>query len=268
MSIAIIGGTGLRELTGLSASAAPTVATRFGDATVTRGQFAGREVWFLCRHGERGQTPPHRINYRANIAALQRLGVTAVVATTAVGTLAEAMPPGTLALSTQFIDFTKSRATTFFDETSVGPVHVDLTSPFCATLIDLLQQAAAAENIALVAGATYACAEGPRFETPAEIRMLRVLGADLVGMTLVPEVVLAREAGICYANLAISTNWAAGIAQTPLSHHEVHDLMCERGAAVVRLLQAAVARFEPRDCACQHSLDGYDFSFTGFLRNE
>lgn len=266
MSLALISGTGLRALTALAGATTETIVTRFGAATITRGRLAERELVFLCRHGEQGETPPHRINYRANIAALVHAGVRAVIATTAVGGLSEAIPPGQFALADQFLDFTKSRSTTFFDESPAGPVHIDMSAPFCSRLRTLLLDSAAQQRVPLVDAATYACAEGPRFETPAEIRMMKQLGADLVGMTLVPEVVLAREAGLCYANLSIVTNWAAGLATGPLTHHEVITLMRERQATLLQLLSECVIRYEPADCACAQSLAGYDFTFAEFLR--
>lgn len=266
MSLALIGGTGLRSLAALEAATAESIVTRFGAATIMRGRLAGHDLVFLCRHGEQGATPPHRINYRANLAALVHAGVHAVIATTAVGGLTDAIPPGHFALADQFLDFTRSRTTTFFDESPAGPVHIDVSAPFCPRLRALLQAGALQYEIPLVETATYACAEGPRFETPAEIRMMKQLGADVVGMTLVPEVVLAREAGLCYANLSIVTNWAAGLGSAPLTHHEVTALMHQRQATLLQLLTECVARYEPSECACAQSLAGYDFTFVEFLR--
>ncbi len=266
MSIALLGGTGLRHLTNLVDATTDSVTTPYGTVTLTRGSLAARDVVFLCRHGEQGQTPPHRINYRANVAALQLTGVRAVIATTAVGSLDHRLAPGAFALCDQFLDFTKTRATTFFDTSPAGPVHIDLTTPFCPRLRALLEEVAAKLPCPLAPAATYACAEGPRFETPSEIRMMRQLGAEVVGMTLVPEVVLAREAGLCYANVSVVTNWAAGISPTPLSHREVIDLMRHRNAALLQLLEGVVARFEPFECSCREALADYGFTFGEFLR--
>lgn len=262
MSVALIGGTGISQISDLTDVRDETVETKFGVAHVTRGNLRGRELIFLHRHGPRRNIPPHRINYRANIAALKQLGVTAIFATTAVGGLHDDWPPGTLVLLDQFLDFTKARPTTFFDlpqpllgkEGSELPVHVDMTEPYCPRLRRLLLNVAEQMNVALVPQGVYVCMEGPRFETPAEIRMLKMLGGDVVGMTGVPEVVLAREAGICYAGVSIVTNYAAGISPAPLTHQEVMDAMAEHAPKLLRLFLVASETYADEDCSCRHTL--------------
>lgn len=251
MKFALIGGTGLYELGGDLTRR--EVTTRFGTAVVHEGEFAGRPIVFLARHGVDHGVPPHRVPYQANIAALKQLGVTHCVSSSAVGTLSADIPPGRLALLTDFIDQTEGRPRTFFEQV----VHLDYTTPYCPTLRWALAAAATQLGLDFHGQATYLCTNGPRFETPAEIRMYRQWGADLVGMTNVPEVVLAREAEICYATVAIATNDAAGVTGHTLTHGEVEEMMAARIGDLRRLLVALLASFEERDCPCRHALDEY-----------
>lgn len=257
MSIAIVGGTGV-ELSTPNARD-EIIQTRWGKALVTRTNFNGRELLFLHRHADpdsgRRHVPPHQINYRANIAALKKLGTTAIFASTAVGSLREAWPSGTLVLLDQFLDFTTNRAKTFFDERAV---HIDVTQPYCPQAREYLLRAARELNFDLQDGGTYLCADGPRFETPAEIRAFKSWGADVVGMTGVPEVVLAREAEISYAGISIVTNAAAGISQHPLTQAEVLDAMKVALPRVVELfLRAAQGCAEAGSTPAHHALEEF-----------
>ncbi|HVF11031.1 MAG TPA: MTAP family purine nucleoside phosphorylase [Abditibacteriaceae bacterium] len=248
--LAIIGGTGFDwrgEHALFSDALGELIHTRWGTAHITRArlrQDGGRDIVFLHRHAdphvpERRRIPPHKINYRANVAALKQIGVTGILASTAVGSLRPEWPAGTLVLLDQFIDCTTARAKTFFDE---QPVHVDVTEPYCGGLRALLQQVAAEANIELQEKGTYLCTDGPRFETPAEIRAYAKWGADVVGMTGVPEAVLAREASISYAGVSIVTNIAAGISPHPLTQSEVLTTMRATFPRVAQLfLSAALA---------------------------
>lgn len=248
---AIIGGTGVYDQELLADVRSETVATPFGEVALIRGGYQGREVAFLPRHGSRHSVPPHRINYRANVWALAQIGVRRVLATTAVGSMHPDMAPGAFVFIDQFIDFTRARTQTFFDGGEAGVVHADFTEPYCPELRQALVAAAAAQGIAYHGAGTYVCTEGPRFETPAEVRALRRLGGDLVGMTNVPEVVLAREAGLCYATVSMVTNWAAGIAAAPLAHDEVLQVMKENGERLRTLLMAVLASLPgERGCRC------------------
>jgi 5'-methylthioadenosine phosphorylase len=246
--LAIIGGTGV-HLSGpdslLQDAHDEVVETRWGRTHLTHARLDGRDIVFLHRHsassldGVKAQgaaIPPHRINYRANIAALKKLGVSAICASTAVGSLRREWNPGTLVLLSDFLDFTTSRCKTFFDE---GAVHIDVTQAYCARLRSLVSVTASDLNLSLQDGGTYACTDGPRFETPAEIRAYAQWGADVVGMTGVPEVVLAREANISYAGVSIVTNFAAGISPQPLTQAEVLDAMQVALPQVARLFMAA-----------------------------
>ena len=250
MQFGIIGGTGFY---GLSAeqSRLDTVETPYGPVEVARPRVGGVEVAFIARHGWHHSIPPHRVNYRANIRALKQLGVTNVLASAAVGSMCEEMPPGCLVSLSQFLDFTRSRASTFFDGEGGEVVHVDMTQPYCPHLRDELAAAASTLGEQLAEAGTYVCAEGPRFETPAEIRMFRQLGGDVVGMTSVPEVVLAREAGICYATIAIVTNWAAGISAEPVRHEEVSGFMDRQVPRVQALFEQVVRAHIDVDCVCR-----------------
>jgi 5'-methylthioadenosine phosphorylase len=256
MRLAVIGGTGVYELRATDAQQPITVETAYGPATACRSRVADRDVFFLARHGPEHSLPPHRINYRANIAAVRKLGCTAVVATNAVGSMRTDLPPASFFLPDQFIDFTKARALSFFDgDPEHGVKHVDMTNPYCPTVRQWLTAAIAEVHESCVSGGVYLCAEGPRFETPAEITMFAQWGADVVGMTGVPEVVLAREAGLCYASLCLVTNFAAGISPTPLSHQEVTDLMGERSGAINDVLSAVVARaVDAPQCSCRRPI--------------
>ncbi len=247
--VAIIGGTGLYDPGMLSEAEPTTLGTPYGTVSLFVGTHGGRRVAFLPRHGSGHSVPPHRVNYRGNIWALRQLGVHACVASAACGSLTETVPPGSLCLCDQFLDFTKSRPSTFFDGEDGRVRHADMTEPYCPELRGHLAAAAQALGMPLGARATYVCTEGPRFETPAEIRAFARLGGDLVGMTGVPEVVLAREAGLCYATVAISTNYAAGLAGRPLSHDEVVGAMAAATADVRRLILGAIERLDAGPCA-------------------
>jgi len=217
MKFAVIGGSGFYDA-GQKATEARRISTRYGDVDIDVFQLENAEVVFLPRHGKGHTIAPHLINYRANISALKQLGVECILASATVGSMNPRIIPGKLALPTQFIDFTSGRASTFFDEGLVK--HVDMSEPYCPNLRQALLDCALEQNLNLHPNVTYICTQGPRFETPAEIEMYRRIGGDVVGMTGVPEVVLAREAGICYAVVALITNWAAGMAGKPLSHTE------------------------------------------------
>jgi 5'-methylthioinosine phosphorylase len=244
MIIGIIGGSGVTVAILDRTDETRYVATLHGEAEITLGSVAGQAVAFLARHGSGHGVLPHQINYRAHALALAELGVTKVFATSAVGSLRDTLPAASLALLTDFLDFTRARPFTLAvpGETSPTRFHVDMAEPYCPVLRDLLAGTAASLGLDLAPRATYVCVEGPRYETHAEIRMFRSLGGDVVGMTGVPEVTLARELGQCYASVAIVTNMGAGLTTAPLSHAEVEAGVAEVRAQVVELLQAAIPR--------------------------
>lgn len=251
MKAGIIGGTGFYDPGLLENEKESMIATPFGDVVLKSGYHRDKEILFLPRHGEQHSVPPHLVNYRANIWALRDAGAGVVLATAAVGSLNQGMQPGEIVLVDQFLDFTKSRPVTFYEGGKEGVLHVDVTNPYCTTLCQHLKETAGQLRIGVHDQGTYVCTEGPRYETAAEIRMFQMLGGDLVGMTSVPEVVLAREAGLCYATLALVTNYAAGISPHPLSHQEVVDMMGRSQAVLRQLIFAAIESLpEERSCAC------------------
>ncbi|HLN65597.1 MAG TPA: S-methyl-5'-thioadenosine phosphorylase [Symbiobacteriaceae bacterium] len=249
--LAIIGGTGVYDPRILENIREEVIATPYGEALVRIGTYGGEEVAFLARHGKGHTVPPHLINYRANIMALKQLGVERVIATTAVGSTNPDMKPGDFVLIDQFLDFTKNRAATFFEGGEIGVVHTDFTEPYCPECRAILAAAAKALPITVHNGGCYVCSEGPRFETPAEIRMFQKLGGDLVGMTNVPESVLAREAGLCYATVSMVTNFGAGISPTALTHEEVLEVMAENGENLKKLIMNSLGAIpKTRNCQC------------------
>lgn len=250
MHVAIVGGSGVDAGDLLQGVEARSVSTAYGQVEVEVGSLDGRPVAFLRRHGRGHRVPPHRVDYRANIAALAELGVQRVLATAAVGSLRTEHPPGAFVLVDQFLDFTSGRPATFHDGDD-GVVHVDVTAPYCADLRGAVLREGRTLDLPVAERGTYVCTQGPRFETAAEIRMFAMLGGDVIGMTGVPEVVLARERGLCYATLATVTNLAAGLRPEPLSHEEV--LAAQRtGAGRLRELVAAAIAALPgeRTCDC------------------
>lgn len=247
VDVAIVGGSGVTDV--LDGPEPRQVSTRFGDVTVRVGGLGGRTVAFLPRHGEGHRVPPHRIDYRTNVAALGEL-TDRILATAAVGGLDPDVEPGTLVLIDQFLDRTHGRASTFFED---EVAHVDVTAPYCPQLRAVLAGVATDLDLDARASGTYVCMQGPRFETAAEIRELRMLGGDVVGMTGVPEVVLARELGLCYATVASITNVAAGLTDRPLSHEEVLEVQAANAGRLHRLLRDAVAGVPAaRSCGCDH----------------
>lgn len=249
--LAVIGGTGVYDPKMLANTQEELVETPYGTTKVVRGDFQGESVLFMPRHGAGHTVPPHLINYRANIWALKKLGVERVLATTAVGSLNKEFGPGHFVLPDQFLDFTSGRAHTFFEGGAMGVVHTDFTEPYCGHLRGILEQEAKKLGLALHNGGTYVCANGPRFESPAEIKAYARLGGDLVGMTSIPECTLAKEAGLCYVTISMVTNFAAGMSQNPLTHEEVLEVMAENSQKVKDLIAAALAAIpNDRPCRC------------------
>jgi 5'-methylthioadenosine phosphorylase len=206
------------------------------------------EVAFLPRHGPKHDLPPHKVNYRANLHALKQVGVERIIATNAVGSINEAYVPGDLAIPSDILDFTKSRVGTFFESAPV--THVDVTEPYCSQLSNLLGECCRAINIPVRERAVMAATEGPRYETPAEIRMLRTLGGDIVGMTGAPEVFLARELEMCYSAVCFVSNKAAGMGHR-LSAVEVMNVGNRVTPSMLELLRTAVERVpRQRTCMC------------------
>ena len=186
--------------------------TPYGEPSgpLVHGTLAGKQVVFLPRHGTGHTIPPHEVNYRANLWALEHIGVEKVIAIAAVGGITAKMKPGALVIPDQIIDYTWSRQHTFFQGDLTQVTHVDFTHPYCEELRSRLLQAGKAVGNLLIDHGTYGATQGPRLETAAEINRMERDGCDIVGMTGMPEAVLARELGLCYATCALCVNWAAG----------------------------------------------------------
>ncbi len=243
-TLAIIGGSGLTELDGLSQGEEISLDTPYGapSAPVVRGRYGGREVLFLARHGRPHRIPPHQINYRANLWALQQAGAEAVIAVNAVGGINTAMGTGHFCVPDQLIDYSWGRVQTFFEGDLEQVTHIDFTEPYAADLRARLIKMLQAEGCSFSASGVYACTQGPRLETAAEILRLQRDGCDIVGMTGMPEAALARELGLPYACLALVVNPAAGKAAGPISMAEMevamHAGMGQARSVLARLLEA------------------------------
>jgi len=241
---AIIGGSGLAKLSALQDTRRRVMRSPYGEPSgaLTFGKLAGREVVFLARHGYGHTIAPHEINYRANVSALKELAVQGVFSVATVGGVRADLGPGTLVVPDQIIDYTHSRKGTFFEGAEARVTHIDFTLPYSSRLRTLLLAAARAIDEPIVDGATYACTQGPRLETAAEIERIARDGGDLVGMTGMPEAALAREAGLDYAVLGVVVNHAAGRGE---SRHEIkledlESVMRETVTRAVRILEQAV----------------------------
>jgi 5'-methylthioadenosine phosphorylase len=252
--VGIIGGSGISALFEPGDRTTHRLTTPWGPPSgpVEAGRIAGVEVLFLLRHGPGHTIPPHRVNYRANIAALESLGAESIVTMSSVGSLREEMPPGTFVLPDQFVDLTKQRPTTFFDGGRV--YHVSLADPFCPRLRAAAVAAGREAGTPFQERATYVCVEGPRFSTRAESRFFRTF-ADVIGMTLVPEVTLAREKALCYACLAMVTDFDVW-AERPVDAAEIVATMGSNAERMRRVLGALLPKIAgPRQCECAHALD-------------
>lgn len=226
---AIIGGTGLTQLTGFTLSEALTMDTPYGmpSADILRGEFSGREVLFLARHGHPHRIPPHQVNYRANLWALKEAGAQAIVAVNAVGGIHSAMGSGHLCVPHQLIDYTYGREHTYFEGDIEHVTHVDFSYPYDEALRQRLIAGLAAEGYLFSSHAVYGCTQGPRLETVAEIARMERDGCDIVGMTGMPEAVLARELEVPYACLALVVNPAAGKTQGIITMAEIEEALAE-----------------------------------------
>ncbi|NLR74600.1 S-methyl-5'-thioinosine phosphorylase [Leeia aquatica] len=251
--LAIIGGSGLGQLPNLTITHRKVVRTPYGEPScgLTFGTLNGCEVVFLARHGYGHTLQPHEINYRANIWALADLKVERIFAVGTVGGIRADLVPGTLVVPDQLIDYTFGRSSTFF-EGGAGPVtHRDFTEPYCATTRQCILQAASRLGEAVLDGGTYAVTQGPRLETAAEIRRLESDGADMVGMTAMPEAVLAREQDIPYAALCVVVNHAAGkgSSQQHIDFDQAVSTMDVAMPKVLSILAATVAVAAETGCA-------------------
>ena len=248
--IGIIGGSGVYEITEKADNCEEKlVKTDYGDVTVSILDIFSKKVAFIPRHASGHSIPPHKINFRANIDALKNVGVSKIIATNSVGSMNTDMPPGSFVIPDDFLDFSQDRKKTFYED---KVVHIDVTEPYCPQLRDVL-----AKSGDVILGGTYVCTEGPRFETPAEIKMFKMLGGDLVGMTGVPEVTLARETEICYNSICIISNYASGISEEELTIDEVFEMVAQKEGELLELIYNFIKNVDDsEECSCNHALDG------------
>lgn len=249
--LGIIAGSGLQRLTHLENVRREIVRTPFGEPScaVTLGELAGVEVAFINRHGYGHTLAPHQINFRANIWAMQKIGVTNVCAVGSVGSLSEDIQPGQLVVLSDMLDYTQGRKNTYYEGPDYPIVYTDMSEPFDGATRDHLICSAQGLGIDLIQDAVYACTDGPRLETRAEVRRMVGDGADVVGMTLVPEVILAKELALDYAAITVCTNYAAGVGQT-----RAHDLkqwreLRERSLAQVEHVLLSWVSLQDKACA-------------------
>ncbi len=239
--LAIIGGTGLTTLANLNITRRLVVRTPYGDPSgaLTFGEINGNEVVFLARHGYGHTIAPHEINYRANIWALAQQGLSGIVSVASVGGIRGDLAPGTLIVPSQVIDYTWGRKHTYFEGSDKPVVHIDFTLPFTQSLREIILAASQSLSEKVLDGGVYACTQGPRLETAAEILRLEDDGADMVGMTGMPEACLARELNIPYAMIAVVANWAAGKGDSTeeIHLHEAGEVMEDALQKVHKILE-------------------------------
>ncbi|MCS6897711.1 MAG: S-methyl-5'-thioadenosine phosphorylase [Nitrospira sp.] len=256
-SVGVIGGSGLYAMEGLKGIREFRVRTPFGvpSGPVIAGLMGGVRVAFLARHGNGHRLNPSEINYRANIYALKSLGVSRVISVSAVGSMKETIKPGEVVVPDQFLDLTKRRPSTFFEGGMVA--HVALGEPVCGRLSERLMSSARQAGARVHAGGTYVCIEGPQFSTKGESRLYRQWGADVIGMTNMPEAKLAREAELCYATMALVTDYDCWHETEEAVTVETILATLRRNVEVAKqILRAAIPAVAVLgDCACQQALD-------------
>lgn len=233
--LGIIAGTGFYSIEHIKNPKEEVVMTEYGLAKVFHGTWNDREVYFLTRHGVDHSVPPHKINYRANIQALVDLGVADVLAVNVVGGVDPKLPVGSMQIMEDFLDFTKNRVSTFHDGQD-GVIHTEVTSAYNKQLREVILQAAKNLGLEVFTGGVYACFDGPRFESAAEIKMTAILGGTVVGMTGVPEVTLAAEKGLRYAALSLIVNPAAGLSDEVITVDEIDRIIKTTGEKVIKII--------------------------------
>lgn len=251
----VVAGSGFYEIEGVEVKEIKKLTTPYGEPSDMYRicDISGREVAFLSRHGTPHHIPPHRINYRANLWGFRELGVERILSVNAVGGINRKLRPGDIVIPDQIIDMTHGRAATFYDGDEV--IHIDFTYPFCSELREALIGAGRKSGAAPMESGTYICVNGPRLESKAEIEYFSSMRADIIGMTVMPEAHLARELEICYAGVAVVTNYAAGISPRRLTTTEVVEVM-KASMKQVRSLIAETLKSVPlkRACDCKDAL--------------
>jgi 5'-methylthioadenosine phosphorylase len=255
-TIGVIGGSGLYEIEGFTDLEEHSISTPFGSPSdpVVVGNLGGKRVAFLPRHGRGHRILPSEVNVRANIYALKSLGVERIIAVNACGSMKEEIAPSHVVIPDQIIDRTKGRTSTFFGNGLV--VHVSFAEPFCPQLSEVLYQAAKKTGATVHKGGTYVCIEGPRFSTKAESKMHRLWDVDIIGMTAMPEAVLAREAEICYASLSLSTDYDVWHeTEAPVTADMVVQTLQKNVETAKQAIREAVPLLPlSRDCDCASAL--------------
>ena len=250
--LGIIGGTGLTQLANLEITHRQVARTPYGEPSgaLTFGRICGQDVIFLARHGYGHTIPPHEVNYRANLWALKDHGVDRVVSVATVGGIHPDLIPGTLVIPDQIIDYTHGRASTYFADSNKPVTHLDFTFPYCDAMRAALLKAAADSGIHLRDGGVYGAVQGPRLETLAEINRMERDGADMVGMTGMPEAYLARELGLCYATVGAVVNFAAGrgLSANGIQMEEIQPMLGEVMLQVRHLLEQLVTHDANGQC--------------------
>jgi len=257
--IGIFGGTGIYDSGLLKNSEEISVDTPYGKPSdsITVGIFKGRKIAFLPRHGKKHTIPPHMINYRANIWGFKELGVSRIIAPSAVGSLKEEIKPGHFALPTQFLDFTKSRQGSFSEDGRV--IHISVADPFCPELQSSIKSTVEKQGVKIHKDCTYVCIEGPRFSTKAESNFFRTTGSDIIGMTLVPECQLAREAQMCYASISSVTDYDVW-AEKPVTAKEVLETLSKNVEGVREMMIDLIENIpKTRGCSCARALEEAEF---------
>ena len=257
--IGIFGGTGIYDSELLQDAKEVSIDTPYGKPsdTITLGTFKDRKIAFMPRHGKKHTIPPHMINFKANIFAFKELGVKRIIAPSAVGSLKEEIAPGHFALPSQFLDFTKSRDGSFSENGRV--IHISVAEPFCPELKDAILNTAKNQNLSIHRDCTYVCIEGPRFSTKAESKFFRSTDADIIGMTLVPECQLAREAQICYASISTVTDYDAW-SDKHVTAKEVLETLSKNVMMTKKLLTFLIDEIpKTRGCSCEKALSEAEF---------
>jgi 5'-methylthioadenosine phosphorylase len=257
--IGIFGGTGIYDSGLLKDAKEVSVDTPYGKPsdTITLGTFKDRKIAFMPRHGKKHTIPPHMINFKANIFAFKELGVKRIIAPSAVGSLKKEIAPGHFAIPSQFLDFTKSRDGSFSENGRV--IHISVAEPFCPELKDVILNTAKNQNLSIHGDCTYVCIEGPRFSTKAESKFFRSTGADIIGMTLVPECQLAREAQICYASISTVTDYDVW-SDKLVTAKEVLETLSKNVTTTKKLLASLIDEIpKTRGCSCEKALREAEF---------
>jgi len=250
MDKAIIGGTGVYSV--YEVKEIRNVQTKYGSVEVNIIDVEGEEIVFLLRHGKGHTTPPHSVNYRANMMALKNLGVKYIYGLVTSGSLDPNVREGSAVLIDDFIDFTVSRPQTFYDGDDNRVIHTDMYDPYCSNMRKVFMEQAKENKIDIVDNGVYVCFRGPRFETKSEIKMFRMLGGTLIGMTNVPEVVMAKELGMCYSAIGLISNMGCGMKEEYVSEVDFSGVIKQAKEDVLKTIFKVFTKknLDQNNCGC------------------